>query len=33
MRDKIYLIGQISTNKTETYNWRKRIKEYFMDDR
>lgn len=33
MRDKIYLIGQISVNKPETYNWRKKIKERFMDDR
>lgn len=33
MRDKIYLIGQISVNEPETYEWRKRIKQHFMDDR
>lgn len=33
MRDKIYLIGQISVNKPATYDWRKKVREYFMDDR
>lgn len=33
MRDKIYLIGQISVNEPETYDWRKRVKQRFMDDR
>lgn len=33
MRDKIYLIGQISVNYTETYNWRHKVKERFMNDR
>lgn len=33
MRDKIYMIGQISTSYPETYAWRKRVKERFMDDR
>ncbi len=33
MRDKIYLIGQISVNEPETYNWRKKVKINFQDDR
>ncbi len=33
MRDKIYLIGQISVNHKETYDWRKRVKIRFQDDR
>lgn len=33
MRDKIYLIGQISVNEPETYNWRERIRHKFADDR
>lgn len=33
MKDKIYLIGQISVNSVETYEWRRRIRTYFMEDR
>jgi len=33
MRDKIYMIGQISVNEPETYNWRQRVKQTFMDSR
>lgn len=33
MRDKIYLIGQISVNKPETYQWRKDVRTHFIDDR
>ena len=28
MRDKVYLIGQISMHSNETYLWRRRVKEY-----
>lgn len=33
MKDKVYLIGQISVNVPETYEWRKRIRAHFMEDR
>lgn len=33
MRDKVYLIGQISVSDERTYNWRKNVKDYFLDDR
>lgn len=33
MKDKVYLIGQISVNDPETYDWRQRVRHYFMDDR
>lgn len=33
MRDKIYLIGQISVSHAETYEWRKRVKTHFQYSR
>jgi hypothetical protein len=31
MKEIIYLVGQISADKPETYEWRKRVVEYFKD--
>lgn len=33
MKDKIYLIGQISVSDPRSYTWRKNIRTYFMEDR
>ena len=33
MRDKIYMIGQISVNMQETYDWRQRVKTRMQDSR
>lgn len=33
MRDKVYLIGQISANDPRTYDWRKELKSRLDDDR
>lgn len=32
MKETIYLIGSISIDKPETYEWRKQIREYFRHD-
>ena len=32
MRDKVYLIGQISMHDDETYLWRKRVKDYMKEN-
>ncbi len=33
MKDKVYLVGQISANDTRTYHWRKDLINYFTDDK
>ncbi len=33
LKERVYLIGQISAHEQETYDWRKRIKEEFKDEK